>query len=473
MSNRISVRSHRILLTRSLSTFLICSLLQLFVLMSFASVTRAQGFSDLKLELYPRTPARIPLDGTNLTLKFESQASIGYDQLQRASKSLEDFLKRRIPVSGAPDAAKFEINFTVADLNALQKNVTLWKSEYRRTGSRMETDPTTNMPKTVDDYDWVKVSYNGIAVDARIVVKYELKDSITGIILDAETINTGYYQEYDTYNVPDINTVHQGLLAKATTEIGMRLTSRAFEVQVLLSKGKLKDVSSLLVKRSWAEAQRLLESMPRFSKNKDEAFRLYLLGIVNEAIAYDASSLTSARRHLDMAAKYHAEARAMKPDQFEFWWSEGRASDLAWKYGNAEAKAAAFEDARKDVIAGRIALEEAVRRVQSAGNSPSPTNALGSGLEPLSNEAIIGWIKAGVPEKVIKATIKRTATNSKYDLSAAGIADLKRAGASESVIKEMTFSQYPYRAYRSFKIMTIATTVAMVALPLLFIPMLK
>jgi hypothetical protein len=435
--------------------------------MAFAPITYAQGFSNQKLELYPRTPAKIPLSGVNLTLKFESQAPVGYDQLRDVAKNLEDFLKKQIPQARTPDADKIEIICIVTDLQTSQKDVVMWRSEYQRTGSHTETDHTTGTTRTVDDYGWVNVRRNGIAIDVRISVKYELKDSVTGILIDAETINTGYYQEYETYNVPGINVVQRELLAKAANEIGQRFASRVFEIKAPLSKGKLKDASNLLVKRSWAEAQRLLEATPRFSNNKDEAFRLYLLGIVNEAIAYEATDIAYARKHLDLAAKYHAEARTIKPDQLEFWWSEGRAADLAWMYGNAQAKARALEESRKEVIAGRIAVEEATRRIQIAGDQPSPTTAVGSGFDPLSNAEIIGWIKGGVPEKVIKATIKRAATYSNYDLSTSGIADLRRAGASQDIVKEMKSSQYPGRPDLPFKALFAAMGIMSLALPLL------
>lgn len=469
MSNRISVRSHNILFTKSLWTILTFSLLHLFVLTVFAPASRARGFSIQKLDLYPRAPAKIPINTSNLILKFDSQAAIGFDLLQQARKNLEDFLQKQIPVNRAHETSPIEINCVVTDLQASQRNVTLWRSEYQRKGSRMETDPSTGTSRTVDDYGWVDVRYNGIAVDARVFVNYELKDPGTGIIIDAEMINTGYYQEYTTQTVPDINTVHQGLLAKAISEVGQRFAAQVFKVEVLLSKGKLRDASKLLAKRSWNDAQRLLEAMPGFSKKKDEAYRLYMLGIANEAMAYDASDIASARMHMELAAKYHAEAKAMNPDQLEFWWGEGRASDLLWKYNNAEAKARAIEEARKDVLSGRIAVDGANKRIQMAGNLKAPPNAIGANFDQLSNETIINWVKAGMPEKVIKSTVKRAARNNSYDLSTAGIADLKRAGVSARVIDQMMASQYPSKPYKSWVIMSVVGAVVLPILPFLIV----
>lgn len=466
MSAHTPVRLRRSLFAKGLTTLIICSLVQLGVVSSLAPVAHAQGFSNQKLELFPRIPPEIQLTDQNPILKFNSQITIGYDQLQQSRRTLEDFLRKQAAYSDSSGESQIEIDCTITDLQASQQDVRMWRSQYRQTGSHRVNGSMPGMSRTVDDYGYVNVPYDGIGVDARIFLTYEMKDSRTGIVIDAEAISTGFYQEYDEQSVPDINTVHRELLAKATSEIGERFASQVFKLDVLIPKGKLRDAASLLEKRLWTEARNKLEAMPKFTKNHDEAFRQYALGVASEALAYDATSIVTAREHLDQASKYYNQARVMKPDQIEFWWSEGRANDLAWRYSNADQKARAFEDARKQVAEGRIAAAEASDRVQRAGNVATPPVAVGPGFDKLSNDSVIQWVKAGVPERVIRSTVRQMKTGGSYDLSQAGLADLNRAGVSKGIVEEMRESQRPEMPSRSWIIMTVVMT----ALP--YVPLL-
>jgi len=460
MSAHFVVRLRRSLFAKGLSTLIICSLVQLAV-----APSQAQGFSNQKLELFPRLPPEIQLMEANPILKFNSQATIGYDLLQQSRRTLEVFLQKQTIYADSSGDSQIEIDCTITSLEASQQNVRMWRSQYQRTGSHTETD-MTGMSRTVDDYGYVNVSYNGVGVDARISLTYEMKDSRTGIVFDAEAVSAGYYQEYDEQSVPDINSVHRELLARATSEIGERFASQVFKLDVLIPKGRLKDAASLLEKRLWTEARNKLEAMPKFTQNRDEAFRQYALGVAHEALAYDATSIVAAREHLDQASKYYNQARVMKPDQIEFWWSEGRASDLAWRYSNADQRARAFEDARKQVAEGRISATEASDRVQQVGRAGTPPVAVGPGFDQLSNDSVIQWVKAGVPERVIRSTVKRVKTGGNYDLSHAGLADLNRARVSKGIIEEMRETQRPEGPSRSWIIMTLVMT----ALP--YVPLL-
>lgn len=459
MSAQTVVCLRRGLFAKGLSTLLICSLIQLIVLSSHAHVARAQGLSSQKLELFPRIPPVTFLSDRDPILKFNSQTSVAYDLLQRTRKTLEDFLRKQAFYSDSSANGQIEIDCTITNLEASQKNVRLWRSQYQRTGSRMETDNDTGMTRTVDEYGYVNVDYDGVGVDARINLNYEMKDSLTGIVLDSGMISTGFYQEYDSQSLPDINSVHGELLAKATNELSARFASPVYKLDVLLPKGKLKNASNLLEKRLWTEARNKLEAMPRFSQNKDEAFRLYALGITHEAIAYDATNLLAAREQLDRASKYYNQARVIRPDQLEFWWSEGRVSDLAWRYGRADQKTRAIEEARKQIAEGRITTTEASDIVQRAGTDATPPVAVGPGFGSLTNDSVISWVRAKVPERVIRSTIRRARTGGNYDLSYAGLADLNRAGVSKGVISEMRDTQRTERPSRSWIIMTVVMTV--------------
>lgn len=465
MSKHHSVCLRTGLLAKGLSTLLICSLVQFIVITSQATLSNAQGFSNQKLELFPRMPPRMSLNGTNPILKFNSQATIGYDLLQETRKTMEAYLRRQSFYSMASENAEIEIDCTVIDLQAYQNSVKMWRSEYQRTGSHSETD-SMGMSRTVDDYGYANVQQDGIGVDARIGLKYEMKDSTTGIVLDAETINTGFYQEYETASVPDINSVHRELLNKVATELGDRFASQTYKIDVILPKGKLKQASDLLAKRQWTEARKSLESIPKFSQSRDEAFRLYALGIANEAFAYDATDLATAREHLIQASKLYNQARVIKPDQLEFWWSEGRSSDLAWRYGKADEKARAFGEARKQVIEGSLAAEDASERIYLAGENADAPLSVGPGFDGVSNRDVIEWAKAGVPEPVIKSTVKRVGQLGRYDLSHAGLSDLSKAGVSKSTIKEMRETQQPEGPSKSWIVMTVVMT----ALP--YVPLL-
>lgn len=170
--------------------------------------------------------------------------------------------------------------------------------------------------------------------------------------------------------------------------------------------------------------------MAEFKKAPDEAFRLYSLGIACEGLAYESSNFETIKEYLDKAAVYFSLANRKNLDEAQFSLSLSRANSARQAY---------------DYIAASYFTYKARRSMQQpaasqAPNSPQPGSAYTVRL--IGNDAVIAWVKAGVPEKEMLRRIDSADPNA-FDLSSAGMAALTSAGVSSQVIDHMRRNSRP------------------------------
>src|SRR6185436_5765228 len=87
--------------------------------------------------------------------------------------------------------------------------------------------------------------------------------------------------------------------------------------------------SKLLESNSWNEALSLLTATPSFKDEKEEAYRLYSIGIAHEGLAYSASNPAETRQHLKQALENYTRATELKPREEAFWPPKNRTGLLA------------------------------------------------------------------------------------------------------------------------------------------------
>src|SRR6202012_289725 len=74
----------------------------------------------------------------------------------------------------------------------------------------------------------------------------------------------------------------------------------------------------LMESKLWTRALERLETMPPFSSPEDASYRLFDLGVVNEALAYQAEDLKVARKDLQEASIDYGKAIDAKPTEKYF-----------------------------------------------------------------------------------------------------------------------------------------------------------
>src|SRR6202044_3595397 len=68
----------------------------------------------------------------------------------------------------------------------------------------------------------------------------------------------------------------------------------------------------------WTRALEQLETMTPFPQKEDDAYRLYNLGVVNEALAYESEDVKKARTYLQEASIDYGKAIDAKPTEKNF-----------------------------------------------------------------------------------------------------------------------------------------------------------
>ena len=107
---------------------------------------------------------------------------------------------------------------------------------------------------------------------------------------------------------------HQ-LIQEIVTDISTRLVSTEQAVDVYLARGKLDGANKLAESGLWSRYLETLETMQPFPSPKDDAYRLYNIGVANEALGYQTEDRAAARKFLEQASISYGKAVDGKPDE--------------------------------------------------------------------------------------------------------------------------------------------------------------
>jgi len=167
---------------------------------------------------------------------------------------------------------------------------------------------------------------------------------------------------------------------------------------VLLPGGKLEPLSSLAVGQRWAKLLEDAEKTEPLPKPDEDAYRLYLVGLANEALAYqdakDAADLekerrgdvssakakqslaqedkdfTEAQTYLDKAAKAYKDAMQAKPAEKEFRSPDARMEQAVLLYATISRHKAEYQEAVDKRNSERASLQAGAQR--SGASVPAP-----------------------------------------------------------------------------------------------------
>ena len=118
---------------------------------------------------------------------------------------------------------------------------------------------------------------------------------------------------------PTATELHNRLIQDAALQIASHLVNTTEQVDVYLAKGGLLDQADKLMEaKLWSRALEQLETMKPFDQKEQDAYRVYDLGVVNEALAYQAEDVQKARKYLQEAAIDYGKAIDGKPTEKYF-----------------------------------------------------------------------------------------------------------------------------------------------------------
>jgi hypothetical protein len=432
--HRNSTRS-RVAKTPQISSYFAHLLTASALLSVVAAAASAQGFGGHKTVIDYRSAPPVYVPGPLIAVNVKSQKPISTRVTDALRESIETELlanDRRLALAKAD--ADTTIACTIIDVSASSRVEGRVRSDYQKTGEDTVYNSSTGMNETVDRYGYVDVPYRALVREGRMLVDYEVLDPKTGIVLDSNRfspIHTQVLQEvYPGQSAPlvdDLDAIQLSLVKDAAQSILLRISPARNAAIAALPGGKLKDQSRLLELRLWNDALSALGSVPPLKNERDDAYRLYAIGLAHEGLAYKSLDIAITKNHLEQALENYRRATQLKPGERYFWEPKNRVEQADWRYAYLFGQLKAYDEAKgkPDGAATRSDRGPGVRLTRPA-QTPDPTL--------LTNETVQDWLKTKVPEEYILASIKN-ASGTKFDRSAAELLRLRQLGASNRTIK--------------------------------------
>jgi hypothetical protein len=427
---------------------------------------RSLGPGDNKALINVRTSAGVYVPGPLVKVQVISPSSVSPKITELIQRALQEGLIENDPrlklATSNPDTL---ISCTVLDHAVGSDVANRTRLEYRITGQKTVHDSTTGMSRTEDEYGHVNVPYRALVLEGRMTVECEVSDIKTGIVLYMDRFDAAYNEVLRDVvggstppSVDDLNNVYLRLAEKAAALVVAQLSPRSSSEIARLPTGKMKAVSKLLEKDQWNEALALLGTVAPYKDPKDDAYRLYAIGVAHEALAYETPNPAQARSHLREAFANYSRAAELRPREDMFWRPKNRAELSLWQVEALVAQVEAFDEARKAGSSAAVTAPGAARqdlfRQVSSKLPPAPS--------VVRNATVVQWVKAGFTQDYIAASVKH-APKTQFDLSPPEVLKLRRVGVSGRIIEAMRDTDPRFRRI-GFKRRTV---VVMMALPLL------
>ena len=186
---------------------------------------------------------------------------------------------------------------------------------------------------------------SGVKVNGRLDVTYQARTR-AGRFVDAEPIDVKYDHEFDQVSsaisetkkilgkIPRPGAKHKDeegedephtmedvveiLVDRAAQRVVARLVNTTERVEVLLARGALDRNNRNADAGQWTKFVEELETMPTLRHLGDDAYRLYNIGVGDEALGYKADSPASARRYFEQAVIEYRKAGEANPQEKYF-----------------------------------------------------------------------------------------------------------------------------------------------------------
>lgn len=240
--------------------------------------------------------------------------------------------------------------------------------------------------------------------------------------------------------MPTAEELVQKLMTMEASSIASHMVLMPEQVDVMLAKGPaLDDANKRALASQWSDALTMLEGTKPLDKPEDEAYRLYNIGVANEALAYKAEDLKSAQKFLEEASNAYGKALEDNPKEKYFLEPQNRIQTAMVRYRKMEDQTDARQKRIEAALKQAKATEgetPAVTAHGAGGGSSAGSGSSGGGGETLTNDAVLKMVKAKFPERMILAKIQGS-PQVQFDTSVDGMIKLKQGGASDSEIQMM------------------------------------
>jgi len=315
-------------------------------------------------------------------------------------------------------------------------------------------------------------------VNGNVEVSYQALEAQSNAPLDSENLVESFKKEYSSpvgadsvalrkipilggipttkstgsSAAPSQSELRNNLINGIVKQMAQRAAPVEEHFPVKLPKGKLEDLSKVALTQSWGKVLEGAESMEPLSKEKDDSYRHYLIGLANEALAYEQTNNETTRDYLFRARKAYDDARTKYPGEEEYIQPWTRVDKALAQYEKIKRQA---EDYRNYLATKKVDSKspEPAQAAQPASipageksqdQKKSDGNPAVSGGGSAANEAVWDnqmviklWKQGNLTEQRLGEFVKNAPTHKFDPLSAQGVLELTGAGVPQSVIDAM------------------------------------
>jgi hypothetical protein len=411
----------------------------LLLFLSSPSSLYAQGFKDWKQSetvtaLKRKLAAFVVIKNKRIKLIATAQGN--------ASKEVADVLLTKLRTDVQKDAGFIEDERNPETI--LRFTVTAFDIEHRQ-GTRMSGNNA--VPYTL--------------VTGNVEVSYQAIEVKTNAPVDSENLTASFKQDYPpSYNsggllgkvnpLPNIFGKQDSSLPPSKSELQsyllnsvvMLMAQRATPVEqtfvVPLPRGKLDQLSKVAQTQSWAKVLEGAETLPPLPDPKDDSYRQYLIGLANEALAYQQKTNDTTQDYLIKARKFYENAKIGHPKEeryIEPWTRVDKAVEQYNKIKRQEQEYTQFVNKNRDVP----------RTVSAPKPQPTTTSndninqgAATGASDRWDNQSVLQLWKSGNVKEADLIDFIRSATDFKFEVqSPQAIVALTKAGLPSGVIRAM------------------------------------
>jgi hypothetical protein len=203
-------------------------------------------------------------------------------------------------------------------------------------------------------------------------------------------------------------------------------TDEAIEVDLAKDKGPLDQGDKEAEQNLWERALETFTTAPPRAKPEQDAYRLYDIGVADEALAYQASDTTAAMKFLDEAAINYGKAVDGKPGEKYFLQPQKRIETAIAHYRKLEME-------KNAPPVKEVAETEPVSKPVKAASEEHATPHSGKSL---TNSQVLAMVRAGMDDGAVEQKVKEAGAVD-FDLTPVARRRLVADGVSVAVINTM------------------------------------
>jgi hypothetical protein len=294
-----------------------------------AMLLGAQGFgwfiNHKTITLERKLPAAVQLPGNSFTVKTSAQNPQFKDAANKLQAALETELIR-FNSQLTLDTEKPDTVITVSVMNFSIPPPRATADPYAAPlAGNNQNKPAQQQPTAYTISGTLSVTYQartraGRSIDAEpVTVKFS--EEVNTVTRSKEMLSKMRHPlksksaEDDPQTVGDLEEI---LVNRTADRIAARLVTTNEHVEAMLARGPFNDADRYAEAGQWSEFVDRLENMPPLPKPEEDAYRLYNLGLGNEALGYKAENPATARKYFETAVIDYRKAGEANPHEKHF-----------------------------------------------------------------------------------------------------------------------------------------------------------